>query len=842
MAKLTPHHPPVFGRGWFTPAPTPAPYTQTAALAAELRRLYVHSQLAAPDLIDQLTNGILARALANRALPDALTRALVSATRALVAIEAPLFTVPPLAHTYSIARAVAQRTELRQRLAFFDNHQPLIAEWLDGLAQMLTTVIARIPPLPAPDPTSLILPVPLTTLIREPARLIADLITTALHFTVDPELDRNTTRPGAQLADRIMANLLRASRLSLSDAHKRPERLNSPLTDTADANTLIERYLGGTPLAALAQAPLPLAITQATRFEHCNILAATGHGKTQTMQHLIVGDLKRPPALVPSMVVIDSKGDMLRKISRLALFDPQRGAIAGRLIIIDPTDIDHPPGLNLFDLNTARIATYGRAAQEQILNSVIELYDYIFGGLLAADMTQKQRLVFRYLARLIIQIPNANIHTLRQLLDPTIGNDLYQAHADRLTPAIRAFFETEFLDKQYLGTRRQVLRRLWGILENPTLERALSADKNRVDLFAALNRGAIVLVNTARDFLKDEKSSFLGRIFIALTLQAIFERAALPEAQRRPTFLYIDEASEYFDDKIDDLLVQARQHRCGIVLAHQYLDQLSSPALKASIAANTAIKLAGGVADEDARALAPNMRTTPEFIARHTKTNTAASFAIYVRNVTPAAVTLTVPFGTLEAQPRMSDAAYARLIAGNRARLSSPTSPPSDPQPVPMPSQPPPRGKLRAGAQEHILLPEHKLTLTAKLDTQAIGLCAMHVLSLERLQRNANPFVRFTLAALGGARVTLERQVIDTAAVDPFGGTTVDCPVITLRFKIAHHDLTERFALAVNHTSEVLLGQPVLTGRFIVDSEETFLLGHAHSTPDNQPTDHHWRS
>jgi hypothetical protein len=303
-------------------------------------------------------------------------------------------------------------------------------------------------------------------------------------------------------------------------------------------------------------------------------------------------------------------------------------------------------------------------------------------------MTQKQRLVFRYLARLMIQIPNATIHTLRELLDPQTGNDLYQAHADKLPAAIRAFFETEFMDRQYIGTRHQVLRRLWGILENPTLERMLSADQNRVDLFDALNnRGAIVLVHTARDFLKDEKSSFLGRIFIALTLQAVFERAALPERQRRPTFLYVDEASEYFDGKIDDFLSQARQFRCGLLLAHQYLDQLKTPALKASIAANTSIKIAGGVADEDARALAPNMRTTPEFIARQTKTDKATNFAIHVRNLTPTAVTLTVPFGVLERQPTMSDAAYARLIADNRARLCGPATVPPAPnsQPTPKP-------------------------------------------------------------------------------------------------------------------------------------------------------------
>jgi hypothetical protein len=215
---------------------------------------------------------------------------------------------------------------------------------------------------------------------------------------------------------------------------------------------------------------------------------------------------------------------------------------------------------------------------------------------------------------------------------------------------------------------------LWGVLENPTFERMFTAPKNRMDMFDALNDGKIVLVNTAKDFLKAERSSFLGRFFISLTLQAVLERAVIPEAQRRPAFLYIDEAAEYFDDNIDDLLSQARKYHLGVVFAHQYLDQLA-PGLRASIAANASVKLAGGVSTADARSLAPDMRTSPDFLLGQHKGSQSTSFACYVRNVTSTAISLTVPFGTLEQQPTMDEAFFESLIAENRARLSVLTTP-----------------------------------------------------------------------------------------------------------------------------------------------------------------------
>ena len=57
-------------------------------------------------------------------------------------------------------------------------------------------------------------------------------------------------------------------------------------------------------------------------------------------------------------------------------------------------------------------------------------------------------------------------------------------------------------------------------------------------------------------------------------MQAALERAADPEHLRRPAFVYIDEAADYFDENIDTLLIQARKYKVGLTFAHQHLDQL----------------------------------------------------------------------------------------------------------------------------------------------------------------------------------------------------------------------------------------------------------------------------
>ncbi len=515
--------------------------------------------------------------------------------------------------------------------------------------------------------------VELLSMIYDPHDLISRL---AAHLLSNQDmLDNNLFAP---LVRQLYRNMLEASGVIIDPdlpLFANDTRKAKLATDYAheSAATVAERYLNNTPLLELLNTPIPFYLPEEARFEHMHILAGTGHGKTQTLQHLIVSDLQRPADQVPSMVILDSQGDMLNTIKRLSLFDPMikgSGAasvsLARRLLIVDPSDVHFAPALNLFDIQSDRLKDYNQRDREQVLAGIIEIYEYIFGGLLGAELTQKQAMVFGFLAELMLAIPGATIHTLRDLL---IDASPFMEHIASLPATARGFFETQFFEKGYNATREQILRRLYGVLQNPSFERMFASPQNRLDLFDVLNNGGIVLVNTAKDFMKTKSSSMFGRYIIALTFKAAMERAILPHHQRRPTYLWIDEASEYFDDNIDNLLIQARKFKLGVIMAHQHLGQLPR-GLPASLMTNTSIKLAGGISDRDARIMAPEMRTVPDFLTAMSKERNQTSFAAFVRNVTPQALKLTIPFGIAENLPRMPDESFAILLNASRKRLS----------------------------------------------------------------------------------------------------------------------------------------------------------------------------
>lgn len=462
-------------------------------------------------------------------------------------------------------------------------------------------------------------------------------------------------------------NILRASGHPPDAKFNRPPKVILPTESRInEPAVLVDTYLGDTPFQSLLYRQLPFAIPFPARFEHTHIVGGTGHGKTQLMQFLIHHDIVRSKEDGRSIVVIDSQGDLINTIVKLGYFsDP---ALAERLVIVDPNDIEYPVCLNMFDFNQDRLSGYAPVDKEKILNATIELYEYFFGALLGAELTQRQGLIFRYLARLLLEIPDANIHTLRELME---NSERFRPYMEKLTGTARSFFATQFFDRKFNETKKQILTRLWGVLSNSSLERMFSHTRNRIDIFELLNQGKIILINTAKDLLGQDGAAIFGRFFIALIAQASIQRAAMPPHERRSAFVYIDEAQDYFDDNISHLLNQARKYRVGLVFAHQNLDQLSG-GLRASVLASTTIKFAGGLSAKDAGILDSEYRTDANFLLGMRKGKEQTEFACYVKNYTAKALAVSIPLGFVENQPRITAFQYEALIERNRELYSEP--------------------------------------------------------------------------------------------------------------------------------------------------------------------------
>ena len=327
-----------------------------------------------------------------------------------------------------------------------------------------------------------------------------------------------------------------------------------------------------------------LGISLQNRFEHTHIIGGTGHGKTQLIQYLIARDLEEDCCVV----VIDNQRQMIPKLA----------AFGVDMAYISP---HFPLALNLFDFPRG--------------HTTIPLLQYVLSALMEAPLTPKQELIFQFGVALVLAL-NGNIMTFLRVLEDE------RFDLSGVDDTTRLFFEKNFYERQYQQTKQEISWRIWSLLKNPILRDMFTADVNKVKLEQELNR-KLVLIDTDVNLLQSYSGLF-GRFFLAQLLQAAQNRFA---GAQRPVYVYIDECYFYLDRSIVSMLETARKAKMGLILANQYLGQITEPRVREAIMSLTATKYAGGLSPSDSRAMAEAMRTKNDFIDNQRKLN----FLLYMR-------------------------------------------------------------------------------------------------------------------------------------------------------------------------------------------------------------------
>jgi hypothetical protein len=544
-------------------------------------------------------------------------------------------------------------TDLKHHLRaqeYFLAHQDRSAKLLvSTLGTISTEIIKSIPPIAHSSFT-----VPLITLLHDPGELIDKIVALLC--------DREAAEAGllTTIRQRVFENIFAYSGVPMDDTSTKP--LIPASNADLPPEKLVDVYLDGTPLRELFLTPVPFSFPEEQRFSGHWIIAPPGRGKTTLLHAMFLDDLTRDA----SIIVMDSKGDLIRPIKELE-------AVKDRLVLIEP-DPEFPLALNPLDIPKANI------------NHVVSLLEYVFSALLEAKMTALQMTLFRTVLPAIVEaIPNATLETFIDII--TNGLDKYHEQLAGLSEQRRAFLydkDTGFPSKTYTETRNQPIWRLQFLMTNPVIKQMFSALKTKLDIGKEMDAGKIILIDNGKQRLGEEGAEFFGRFFIALVLAAAEQRSGRPPDQKRPCFFYIDECQNVIrrDVKIAAILDECRSQKIGMVLAHQRTAQITSENVLDALA-NCAIRMANS--DDEAKYLADKLRSNTDSL----RSLPRGTFATYVRDLTPSALALKVPYVNMARLPRISHAEQKAIRDRMRAEYSfSPLAQPSEPAPPPVGANP----------------------------------------------------------------------------------------------------------------------------------------------------------
>ena len=444
LAALRPPRPSVFTpffRRWFTDE-RERELRETRELYDEVCRRFAASPWAGDyktatafrKLIDTVTP-VIDQAAAH--LPKELQNALFRTWTAVIQLEEALYEPPEWPDSMTMKEAVEFRDALRAQEYFLANDERCSAELIDALVLIFTEIARELPEIKSEGRE--LFSVPLVHLFNDLYGLTQHIIAVPAQQTcIDAGLF-------TELNKRFYENLCEVSNVIPYTEHKKPFAWakDSKLPPTE----LAETYLAGTPFLSLFLMPVPLAVTHDTFFSHMHVCGGTGAGKTQWLSTLILHHLADPAA--PALVVVDSQSDLINKLSRLE-------ALKDRGILITPKDIKYPPAINVFDLKQARLGSYDDVTREQVVAGAIDTFDYLFSGLVGADLTAKQSVFFRFVCRLLLNLPetmgrNATILDMIALMEDPAP---YQKAIEQLPTIQRKFFERDFREKTFQSDQR----------------------------------------------------------------------------------------------------------------------------------------------------------------------------------------------------------------------------------------------------------------------------------------------------------------------------------------------------------------------------------------------------
>jgi hypothetical protein len=327
----------------------------------------------------------------------------------------------------------------------------------------------------------------------------------------------------------------------------------------------------------------PVYISDADRERHMYIIGRTGTGKTELMKTMILQDMRAGKG----MCIIDPH-DLAEDL--LGYIPPER---AEDVIFFDPSDEEWPMGLNLLETNTE---SERHMATNAVIGMMYKLYDPHKTGIIGPRFEHAIR---NAMLTVMDAIPGGTFIEVVQALQrpefvqemlPRVRDPLVRRYWTDQIAQTSDFHKSEVLD--------YIVSKFGRFITNKTIRNIIGQNVSAFNFRKVMDEGKILIINLAKGKLGEENSNFLGLVLVPRLVAAAMSRADMPEAQRRPFYLYVDEFQNFATPDFATILSEARKYKLDLIVANQFTSQMEEE-VKNAVFGNvgTLISFRTGVAD-----------------------------------------------------------------------------------------------------------------------------------------------------------------------------------------------------------------------------------------------------
>ncbi len=303
----------------------------------------------------------------------------------------------------------------------------------------------------------------------------------------------------------------------------------------------------------------PVYIGEPDRERHTYIIGRTGTGKSELLKAMILQDIRAGKG-----VALIDPHDLAEDI--LGYIPPER---AEDVIFFEPSDPDRPMGLNMIEAKNEQERHFVTAA---IIGLMYKLYDPHKTGIIGPRFEHAVRN-----AILTVQdaLPGATfIEVVQALTRPEFIQEMLPRVQD---PIVRRYWTDQIAqtsDFHKSEVLDYIVSKFGRFVTNKTMRNIIGQSKSSFDFRQIMDEGKILIVNLSKGKLGEENSNFLGLVLVPRILMAAMSRADIPESQRKPFYLYVDEFQNFATPDFATILSEARKYKLNLTVANQFIGQM----------------------------------------------------------------------------------------------------------------------------------------------------------------------------------------------------------------------------------------------------------------------------
>lgn len=302
-----------------------------------------------------------------------------------------------------------------------------------------------------------------------------------------------------------------------------------------------------------------IRILKDDRTRHFYMIGKSGCGKSVLLNYMCRQDIWNGDGVC----LIDPHGDLVEDTLKAV---PKTRA--QDIILFDPADTERPMGLNLLEAHT-------NEERDRASLDAMEIFIKIFGDEIFGPRIQHY---FRN-ACLTLMEDEEEGATLIDVPRIFVDEEFRKYKVAKVTNAVvKSFWEHEYAstgDREKQEMIPYFSAKFGPFVTNTTIRNIIGQPKSAFNIREIMDNKKVLLVNLSKGKIGDLNAQLLGLIFVNKVNMAAMSRQDMVKEKRHDFYMYVDEFQNFATDTFASILSEARKYRLALIMAHQYIAQLT---------------------------------------------------------------------------------------------------------------------------------------------------------------------------------------------------------------------------------------------------------------------------